>query len=110
MKHAYLIDELAEENDYWAATASVNHLKTVHHGVMRAGRRSLGGITALVDLTPHSWGHGSKSLLRYFPSSTKKQLATGAHHPKMLEHRSRAGAHRKVVDLAKLQKLPGAGA
>lgn len=35
--------------------------------------------------------------------SAEKPLAAGAHHPKMLEQRSQAGAHRKAVNLAKLQ-------
>lgn len=56
------------------------------------------------DLTPYSWGMWVKIitvLLPRHPQRNHWQLARIIQ--KMLEQRSQAGAHRKAVDLAKLQ-------
>ncbi|MCV5942339.1 hypothetical protein OFN64_37265, partial [Escherichia coli] len=56
------------------------------------------------DLTPHSWGSWLKIITVLPPRHPQRnnwQLARIIQ--KMLEQRSQAGAHRKVVDLAKLQ-------
>lgn len=100
-----LIDELTEANDYWGRDRISNHLKKLYIMALCGQDEEVWEeLPRWSDLTPHSWGSWLKIitvLLPRHPQRNNWQLARIIQ--KILEHRSQAGAHRKVVDLAKLQ-------
>ncbi|EPZ2127434.1 hypothetical protein ACXLI6_002494 [Escherichia coli] len=100
-----LIDELAEENDYWGRDRISYQLKKLYIMALCGQDEDVWAeLPRWADLTPFSWGIWIKiitALLPRHPQRNNWQLARIIQ--KMLEHRSQAGAHRKVVNLAKLQ-------
>lgn len=102
---AKLVEELAEENDYWARDRISYLLKKLYIlAQMGKDDEVWEQLPALSDITPYGWDQWIQIIGVLLPRSPERNTWRLARIiQQMLEQRSQVGAHRKVVNLAKLQ-------
>lgn len=101
-----LVEHLIDENDYWGRDRIGYPLKKLYIMALSGGQDEevWEALPAWSDLTPYSWDLWLDILivlLPRYPERNHWRLARIFQH--MLEHYSKVGAHRKLVDLAKMQ-------
>ncbi|MBJ2489265.1 hypothetical protein JF955_22950, partial [Salmonella enterica subsp. enterica serovar London] len=101
-----LVEHLIDENDYWGRDRIGYPLKKLYIMALSGGQDEAvwEALPAWSDLTPYSWDLWLDILivlLPRYPERNHWRLARIFQH--MLEHYSKVGAHRKLVDLAKMQ-------
>lgn len=99
------VDELAKEHDYWGRDRIYYALKKLYIlALMGQDDEVWESLPSWSNITSYSWEQWLKIvvvLLPRYPDRNTWRLARIIQQ--ILEQRSQAGAHRKVVDLAKLQ-------
>jgi len=100
-----LVEELAEENDYWRRDQISYLLKKLYIMALTGKDDEVWEqLPGWSNITPYSWGEWLKIvfvLISRTPERNTWRLAKIIQQ--VMEQRSQAGAHRKVVDLAKVQ-------
>lgn len=100
-----LVEELGEENDYWGRDRVSYLLKKLYILALSGQDDEVWEqLPSLSDITPYGWDQWLDIigvLLPRHPDRNTWQLARVIQQ--ILEQRSQVGAHRKVVELAKLQ-------
>lgn len=100
-----LVEELSEENDYWGRDRVSYLLKKLYIMALTGQDDEVWEqLPSLSDITPYGWDQWLDIigvLLPRYPERNSWQLARIIQQ--IMEQRSQVGAHRKVVDLAKLQ-------
>ncbi|HDT6511226.1 TPA: hypothetical protein QFV83_004630 [Klebsiella aerogenes] len=100
-----LVEPLAEENDYWGRDRISYQLKKLYIMALTGQDDEVWAqLPSWSQITPYSWEQWLRIITALLPRYPERNTwALARIIQQVMEQRSQVGAHRKVVELAKLQ-------